>query len=42
MSEWVSAETEAKEQDFRGILNMHMSIAKAIITRQSRDRKSVV
>lgn len=32
---WISAETEAKEADFRGILNMHMSIAKAIIARQS-------
>lgn len=32
---WISAETEPKEADFRGILNMHMSIAKAIIVRQA-------
>ncbi len=31
---WISAETEAKEADFRGILNMHVTICKAIMARQ--------
>lgn len=31
--EWISAETEAKEDDFRGILKMHASICKGIMRR---------
>jgi hypothetical protein len=27
---WVSAETERKEEDFRGILTMHANICKGI------------
>lgn len=30
---WISAETEAKEEDFRGILNMHVTICKGIFSR---------
>lgn len=33
MSEWISAETEAKEDDFRGILRMHANICKGIMRR---------
>lgn len=32
-AEWVSAETEPKEYDFRGILNMHVPVCKGIINR---------
>lgn len=32
---WISAETEPKENDFRGIMSMHMSICRAIIDRWS-------
>jgi len=32
---WVSAETEQKEHDFRGILTMHASICRGIFRRQS-------
>jgi len=32
--EWISAETEAKEEDFRGILGMHVNICKGIFRRQ--------
>jgi hypothetical protein len=32
---WISRETEAKEADFRGLLNMHITISKAIINRHS-------
>lgn len=31
---WISAETERKEQDFRGVLNMHITICKALMQRQ--------
>lgn len=31
---WISAETEPKEYDFRGILGMHVPICKGIISRQ--------
>lgn len=31
---WISAETEAKEADFRGILSMHIQICKGIMRRQ--------
>lgn len=31
--EWISAETEAKEEDFRGILSMHVTICKGIAGR---------
>lgn len=31
---WISAETEAKEADFRGILSMHATLCKGIIHRQ--------
>jgi hypothetical protein len=30
---WISAETEAKEQDFAGLLAMHMTICKGILSR---------
>jgi len=32
--EWISAETEPKEADFRGILGMHLQICKGIRSRQ--------
>ena len=32
---WISAETQAKEADFRGILNMHITICKGILSRSS-------
>lgn len=32
---WISAETEPKEYDFRGILNMHVPVCKGIISRSS-------
>ena len=31
--DWISAETEAKEADFRGILDMHITICKGILRR---------
>ena len=31
---WISAETESKEADFRGILRMHVDICKGIIRRR--------
>lgn len=31
---WVSAETEAKEADFRGILGMHVNVCKGILSRR--------
>ena len=33
-SDWISAETEQKERDFRGILNMHVPVCKGIIRRK--------
>lgn len=33
MTDWISPETEAKEEDFRGVLNMHVGICKAIGSR---------
>jgi hypothetical protein len=32
---WISAETQAKEADFRGILDMHVTICKGIFARNS-------
>lgn len=32
-SQWISAETRQKERDFRGVLNMHIRMAKSIIAR---------
>lgn len=34
MDGWISAETERKEQDFRGILGLHMDICKSILGRR--------
>lgn len=31
---WISAETERKEADFRGVLDMHITICKALMQRQ--------
>lgn len=31
---WISAETERKEADFRGVLDMHITICKSLIRRQ--------
>lgn len=31
---WISAETERKEQDFRGLLNIHLPICRSILGRQ--------
>lgn len=33
MDNWISAETEGKEQDFRGLLSMHIDICKGILRR---------
>lgn len=33
--DWISAETEPKEGDFRGILSMHVTICKGILSRRS-------
>lgn len=33
--DWISAETEGKEADFRGILAMHVNICKGILRRQT-------
>lgn len=35
LRDWVSNETEQKEQDFRGILGMHVSICKGILSRNA-------
>jgi hypothetical protein len=37
---WISAETEPKEYDFRGILNMHVPVCKGIISRSEWAHRS--
>lgn len=36
MRSWIGEETEPKEADFRGLMNMHVSVCKGILTRQPR------
>ena len=34
MADWISAETEQKERDFRGLLRLHVTVCRAILGRQ--------